>query len=61
MTATEKDTARVWRNARLATLKESLPGLGIVENGAIAVVDGRIAYAGPEADLPAEFAASEFV
>ncbi len=61
MTATEKDTARVWRNARLATLKESLPGLGIVENGAIAVVDGRIAYAGPEADLPAEFAAAESV
>ena len=61
MTTTEKDTARVWRNARLATLKESLPGLGIVENGAIAVVDGRIAYAGPEADLPAEFSAAESV
>lgn len=61
MTATEKDTARVWRNARLATLKESLPGLGIVEDGAIAVRDGRIAYAGPEAELPAEFAAAESI
>ena len=61
MTATEKDIARVWRNARLATLKESLPGLGIVENGAIAVIDGRIAFAGPEAELPAEFAKAESV
>jgi imidazolonepropionase len=61
MTATENDIARVWRNARLATLKESLPGLGIVENGAIAVVDGRIAFAGPEAELPAEFAKAESV
>ncbi|MGQ3281210.1 MAG: imidazolonepropionase, partial [Shinella sp.] len=61
MVATEKDTVRVWRNARLATLKESLPGLGIVENGAIAVRDGRIAFAGPEADLPAEFSAAETI
>ena len=61
MTATENDIARVWRNARLATLKESLPGLGTVENGAIAVIDGRIAFAGPEAELPAEFAKAESV
>ncbi|WP_460930345.1 imidazolonepropionase [Shinella zoogloeoides] len=57
----ENDIARVWRNARLATLKESLPGLGIVEGGAIAVVDGRIAFAGPEAELPAEFAGAESI
>ena len=44
---------RVWRNARLATLAPELPGLGIVERGAIAARDGRIVYAGPEADLPA--------
>ena len=55
-TSTEK---HVWRNAHLATLAEHLPGLGTVENGAIAVVDGRIAYAGPEAGLPAEFAHAE--
>ena len=59
MTAQEKVRARVWRNARLATLNESLPGLGIVENGAIAVCDGRIAFAGPEAELPAGFAAAQ--
>ncbi len=43
---------RLWRNARLATLAETAPGLGIVENGAIAARDGRIVYAGPEAELP---------
>ncbi|WP_375461024.1 imidazolonepropionase [uncultured Enterovirga sp.] len=42
----------VWRGARLATLAESLPGLGIVERGAVACRDGRIAFAGPERDLP---------
>ena len=43
----------LWRNARLATMAEGAPGLGIVENGAIVARDGLIAYAGPEADMPA--------
>jgi imidazolonepropionase len=34
------------------TLDPALPGLGLIENGAIAVEDGRIVYAGSEADLP---------
>ena len=42
----------VWRGARIATLSEALPGLGIVEAGAIASRDGRICFAGPERDLP---------
>jgi len=41
---------RVWFNARLATLAG--PDLGLVENGAVAAVDGRIAFAGPAKDLP---------
>lgn len=61
MTTSEKDMARVWRNARLATLDERLPGLGIVENGAIAVLDGRIVYVGSEADLPAQFSSAESI
>jgi imidazolonepropionase len=42
----------VWRNARLATLAESAPGLGIVKRGAVAARDGRIVFAGPEAEIP---------
>ncbi len=45
---------RVWKNARLATLSPALPDLGLVENGALAVRDGRIVFAGPEAELPAD-------
>ncbi|WP_390867504.1 imidazolonepropionase [Prosthecodimorpha staleyi] len=44
---------RLWRNARLATMAPGLPGLGIVEAGAVAASGGRIVYAGPEADMPA--------
>ncbi|MER9234491.1 imidazolonepropionase [Mesorhizobium sp. M0622] len=44
---------RLWRNARLATMVENSAGLGIVEHGAIAARDGRIVYAGSEADMPA--------
>ncbi|BCH23968.1 imidazolonepropionase [Mesorhizobium sp. L-8-3] len=49
--------ARLWRNARLATLAEGREGLGLVEKGAVAAVDGRIVHAGPEADVPSGFAA----
>ena len=41
----------LWRNARLATMAGD--GLGLVERGALAVRDGRIAWVGPEAELPA--------
>lgn len=44
---------RIWRNARLATMAEGQPGLGIIEQGAIAAANGLITYAGPERDLPA--------
>ena len=42
----------VWLNARLATLAPDQPGLGVIEPGAIAAVDGRIAFIGAAADLP---------
>lgn len=45
-------SARIWRNARLATLAEAAADLGVVENGAIAARDGRIVFAGAEADMP---------
>src|SRR5215469_16299331 len=40
---------RLWHNARLATLAN---GMGVVENGIVAALDGRIAYAGPAGDAP---------
>jgi len=46
---------RIWRNARLATLAEGSPGLGIVEKGAIASQDGRIVFAGAETEMPGSF------
>jgi imidazolonepropionase len=42
----------VWLNARLATLAPTQLGLGIIESGAIAAREGRIAFAGPEDELP---------
>ena len=49
----------VWLNARLATLVEGRPGLGIVESGAIAARDGRIAFAGRQDELPTAARAAE--
>src|SRR3984885_8358789 len=43
----------VWLNARLATLAPTLQGLGILESGAVAAREGRIAFVGPQAELPA--------
>jgi len=42
----------LWRNTRLATLRENLPGLGIIEKGAVVYEGGRILFAGPEGELP---------
>ncbi|QFU16315.1 imidazolonepropionase [Microvirga thermotolerans] len=50
---------RIWHNARLATLSESRGGLGIVESGAVAARDGRIAFAGSMSDLPGGWDAAE--
>jgi len=43
----------IWRNARLATLAEHAPELGETDRGMVACAQGRIVYAGPEADAPA--------
>lgn len=44
---------RIWRQARLATLEAGRPGLGVIEHGLIASLDGRILYAGPVDAAPA--------
>jgi imidazolonepropionase len=43
---------RLWTGARLATLAPQRVGVGAIERGAIAVREGRIVFAGAEADLP---------
>lgn len=55
------ENAKVWRNARLATFAEDRPGMGIVERGALALRDGRIAYAGTESELPRELSGAEAI
>ncbi|MBR1221164.1 imidazolonepropionase [Bradyrhizobium sp. U87765 SZCCT0131] len=52
---------KIWLDARLVTVNPALAGLGIIERGAIAAKDGRIAYVGPEADLPSGWSAAETV
>jgi imidazolonepropionase len=41
---------RVWVDAHLCTMQGD--GLGVIEDGAVAVTDGRIAWVGRRADLP---------
>lgn len=48
----------IWLNARIATLDPSRQGLGIVEGGAVAARNGKIAYCGPQSGLPAGWAAA---
>src|SRR5919201_787940 len=51
----------VWLDARLATLSPKVAGLGLVERGAVAALDGRIAFAGPLRELPARWDAQQRV
>ena len=48
----------IWFDARLATLSPDRTGLGLVERGAVATAAGRIAFAGPMAELPTAWDAS---
>lgn len=52
---------RLWRNARIATLAPDRPGLGVVENGALATTGGRITFVGPETELPSDKRAAETI
>jgi imidazolonepropionase len=51
----------IWLDARLATLAPGRAGLGMIERGAVAAIDGRIAFAGATADLPTGWDARERV
>jgi imidazolonepropionase len=39
-------------NVNLATMSEGSAGYGVIENGALAICDGKIAWLGKEVDLP---------
>src|SRR5437868_13596783 len=49
----------IWLDARLATMAPDELGLGVIEKGAVAAKDGRIAFAGPTSDLPTGWDARE--
>jgi imidazolonepropionase len=51
----------LYRNARLETLNPALLGLGLIEPGAIAIRDGRIAWVGSQSELPTDADAPEII
>ena len=52
---------RLWLDAKLATLDPARSGLGVVERGAIGVKEGRIAFAGPQDELPGDADAAQWI
>jgi len=44
----------IWRNGRLATMAPGQDGLGVVEHGLVAALDGRIVFAGPASEAPSD-------
>ncbi len=42
----------LWTNVNLATMTEGAKGYGAIENAALAITDGKIAWLGSEAELP---------
>jgi imidazolonepropionase len=57
-TMAEAACERIFRNARLLTCDPARPGLGLIDNGAIAAGGGRILYAGAETEMPSAFFAA---
>lgn len=53
---TLNDKGHIFTHARVATLIENTDGLGLIEDAAIVVEQGRIAYVGPQAEMPALYA-----
>ena len=45
-------------DARIATMRAGAADYGVIEDGAIAIGDGRITWIGPQSELPANAAAS---
>ncbi len=50
---------RLWHDVQLATMREDLTGVGLIDRATVACKDGRIVYAGATADAPANLDAKE--
>ncbi|MGQ5720027.1 imidazolonepropionase [Pseudochrobactrum asaccharolyticum] len=53
---TRHQSGHIFIHARVATLRENADGLGLIDDAAIVVEQGRIAYVGPRAEMPARYA-----
>jgi imidazolonepropionase len=43
---------RIWHNARLVTMRQDMPDLGVLEDALVAARGGRVVFAGARADFP---------
>lgn len=53
---TLNDKGHIFTHARVATLIENANGLGLIEDAALVVEQGRIAYVGPQSKMPVLYA-----
>lgn len=53
---TRHQSGHIFTHARVATLRENADGLGLIDDAAIVVEQGRIAYVGPQSEMPALYA-----
>ncbi|MCF7646773.1 imidazolonepropionase [Bacillus subtilis] len=53
---TLNNSGHIFTHARVATLRENADGLGLIEDAAIVVEQGKIAYVGPQSEMPALYA-----
>ena len=53
---TRHQSGHIFTHARVATLRENADELGLIDDAAIVVEQGRIAYVGPQAEIPALYA-----
>jgi len=52
---------RLWLGAKLATMVSSSSALGVIEDGAIGAIGGRIAFVGKQTELPVGASARETI
>ncbi len=53
---TRHQSGHIFTHARVATLRENADGLGLIDDAAIVIEQGKIAYVGPQSEMPALYA-----